>query len=248
MSTTLEGLPGARQARLGAVSRFFGVLIGPRTVFEDIDRKPSFIFPLAVLTILALLSTFAFVHHVGVDRMMRQRIEQSPQAQQMSSEQIDQAVERSRWFVSVLVWVAALLAPTVLALIASGIYLVALNLMEAGVSVPKVFGATAHAFVPNAIKFLLAGIVILLKDPSDINIENPLGSNLAILLDPVTSSKPLYALAVTFDIFNLWVLALLALGYSVISKKFSFKKCAVIVVIPWLIYVLGKVGLAALMG
>lgn len=248
MSTTLGQVPFVPPARLGAVARFFGALIGPRTAFEDIDRKSSFIFPLVLLTIISLLVNFAIVRHIGVDRLIRQGIERSPRAAQMSAEQIDQAVERSRGFVTVLIWLAALLGTAVLVLVMSGVYLVALNLMEAGVNFAKVLGVTAHAMVPSAVRAVLAGIVILLKDPTDINIENPLGSNLAILMDPVSSSKPLYALASSVDIFTLWILALLALGYSVISKKFSVKKCAVIVAIPWVIYVLGKVGFAAITG
>lgn len=248
MSTTLEGLPGAPQPRMGEPARFLGVLIGPRATFGDIDRKPSFLLPLVVWTVLSLFVTFAIQHRVGVDRIIRQSIEQSNRAGQLSAEQIDQAVERSRMFVSVLMWAGALVAPGLLALLASAVYLALLNMMEAGVSFQKVFGVTVHAFIPAVVAAVLTLIVIFLKDPEDINLQNPLGSNLAIALDPHSSSKALYALANSVDLFSFWTLALLALGFSVITKKFSFKKSAVLVVIPWLIYVLGKVGLAAIRG
>lgn len=248
MSTTLEGLPGAPQARLGEVARFFGALIGPRAAFEDIERKPTFVLPLVVLTILSLLATFIIVRRVGVDRIIRQGIEQSSAAERMTPEQIEQAVERSHGIASVLMWVASAAGPALLALLMAAVYLLLLNLMEAGINFSKVLGVAAHALVPRAVSAVLTILVILLKDPADINIENPLGSNLGILMDPMTSSKPLYAIASSLDLFTFWSLALLAVGFSVITKTFSIKKSAVIAVIPWVIYVLGKVGLAALRG
>lgn len=248
MSTTLESLPGAPPSRVGAPARFLGALIGPKNTFVDIDRKPRFLFPLVVWTVLSLMVTFAIQQRLGVDRLVRQGIEQSSRASQLSPEQVDQAVERSRTIVTGLMWAGALVAPTVLALVVSLIYLVLLNLMEAGVNFQKVLGVTTHAFVPAMVGAVLTLIVVFLKDPEEINIQNPLGSNLAIAMDPHASSKALYALAGSIDLFSFWTLALLALGFSVISKKFSFKTSAILVAIPWIVYVLGKVGLAAIRG
>ena len=71
---------------------------------------------------------------------------------------------------------------------------------------------------------------------------------LAAFLAAYEKAHPaLASLLGSIDIFSAWSIALLAIGFSVISRqKLTVKSAALGVMIPWLIWVLGKAGFAAL--
>jgi hypothetical protein len=69
-------------------------------------------------------------------------------------------------------------------------------------------------------------------------------SNLGFLVD--RSANPvLHSLASSLDIFTLWVLALLVIGFSIAANA-PRKRAAAVIVGLWGLYVLGKAGVAAL--
>jgi hypothetical protein len=69
-------------------------------------------------------------------------------------------------------------------------------------------------------------------------------SNPAFLVD-MKDHPVLYSLLSQFDIFTLATIALLVIGFSIMSR-FSRVKSAVIIVSMWLAVILVKVGFAAL--
>ncbi len=75
------------------------------------------------------------------------------------------------------------------------------------------------------------------------NMGDLLRSNLGFLVDD--SSKMLHSLAQSIDIFSIWSLALLVIGYSA-AAKVSHKAAAGVIVTLWAIFVLGKAALAGL--
>lgn len=65
-------------------------------------------------------------------------------------------------------------------------------------------------------------------------------------MDPDQSSKFLYTLASQFDVFTIWVMLLIATGIKAAGgKRISFGGALFSVMLPWVVYVLGRAGLAA---
>jgi hypothetical protein len=66
-------------------------------------------------------------------------------------------------------------------------------------------------------------IVLYLKPPEEIDINNLLGSNLAALLTVAVGKdglpKFVMALARWVDVFGIWMLALLAIGYAAVTRN-----------------------------
>jgi hypothetical protein len=54
-----------------------------------------------------------------------------------------------------------------------------------------------------------------------------------------------FALLSSIDLFSIWVLALLIIGFGIVSKLPRAQAIGIVVVF-WLIYVIGKTGLSAL--
>lgn len=80
MATTTAVSPAAPepQSQMSAISRMFGVLFSPQKTFEDIVRKPSWLIPIIVLTILSIGVSFALIHRVNWRDYISQQIEKSP--------------------------------------------------------------------------------------------------------------------------------------------------------------------------
>jgi hypothetical protein len=91
----------------------------------------------------------------------------------------------------------------------------------------------------------MALAVILFGDPDHFNAQNPLPSNVGFFLNPLEVSKPLYALASSADFITIWFLILLGVGLSEGTGR-KVKPLSIFLVYAgfWLIWVLGKAGLA----
>jgi len=76
------------------------------------------------------------------------------------------------------------------------------------------------------------------------NIKNPVATNPAYFLDP-TGNRFVYGMASALDLFVLWTLILMAIGYSAVSKL--KRSTAVAVIIGWyLVWKLVTSGAAVL--
>ena len=94
----------------------------------------------------------------------------------------------------------------------------------------------------------MALAVMLLKEPDQFDLQNPVLTNIGAFMDSVSTPKWLYALASSVDVFSLWVMVLMATGLSAAARKISWTTSFMCVLGTWLVYVLLKVGGAAISG
>jgi Yip1 domain len=106
------------------------------------------------------------------------------------------------------------------------------------------FGTVSHAFVPLIISSVLAIIILLIKPHGDVDPEHFLASNLGAFL-PDDAAKWLVALGQSLELFWIWTLALVALGFSAASPK-KIKPAGAFLTVygMWAVWVLGKVAFA----
>jgi len=103
----------------------------------------------------------------------------------------------------------------------------------------------AFAWSPWLIHGLLSVLILFLKDPATVDLQNIVASNPGAFLSE-TSPKWLAALLGSIDIFSIWTLFLLAIGFSATNpKKLSVGKAFALAASGWIIFVLIKVGLTA---
>jgi hypothetical protein len=87
--------------------------------------------------------------------------------------------------------------------------------------------------------------VLALKGDWNVDPNQAVMANLGLLLDKSTAAKPLWALATSIDVFVLWHVFLIAVGFGVACRK-STGSAIWGVGTAWAIFVLCKVGLAAI--
>jgi hypothetical protein len=88
-------------------------------------------------------------------------------------------------------------------------------------------------------------LVLQLKGDWNVNPQEVIQANLGLLLEKSSAAKPLWALLSSIDLFSLWMVFLLAVGFGVASKK-TTGSAIWGVGIPWILIVLAKVGWAAI--
>jgi hypothetical protein len=108
----------------------------------------------------------------------------------------------------------------------------------------QAFGVTTHAFLPGVLGSLVFIPVLLGQQSVDpTTLGDLLRSNLGFLVD--RKAAALHAVLQSIDIFSLWTLALLVIGFAT-SARVSRKAAAGIIVVIWALLVLGKAGFAAI--
>jgi Yip1 domain len=247
MATTTAVSPAAPepQPQMSAISRMIGVLFAPQKTFEDVVRKPGWVLPIVVLTILSIGVSFALIHRVNWREYIGQQIEKSPQGAQLTPDQKEQRIEVGVKFTVPFTYTIGVCGPIFFALIFALVFWGAYSLLGgASTNFSTAFGITAHAFLTGLVSSPLLILILYLKDPSTIDVENPIASNLAAFL-PDESAKWLVALCKSFDVFTFWTLILLAIGFAAASpKKLKGAKPYVIAFSVWAAYVVLRVGLA----
>lgn len=245
MATTTAVAPGApeSQPQMSALSRVFGVLFSPGKTFADIVRKPGWIVPLVISTILGIAVSYTLVQRVNWREYISQQMDKSPQAAQMTPEQKEQRIDMGAKFTTPFIYTFGVIGAAIAALVFALVFWGAYSLLG-GISTnfSTAFSIAAHAFMTGLISAPLMILVLFLKDPSAIDPNNPLASNIAAVF-PDDSPQWLVALGKSIDVFTFWTLILIAIGFAAVNpKKLKGAKPYTIAFSVWAVYVVIRVG------
>lgn len=229
-----------------SITRIFGAIASPKGTFESIVRRPTWLAPLILICLVQIGVTATFTRRVGWHDFFERQMERSSRTQQMTAEQRERALEVQMKVGPAIVYAGAILAPFVGALIVGAIFLGVFNLL-AGLNLEfkTSLGIVSYAWVPAIIAGLLGIVVLFIKDPSTVDLQNLLASNPGALLAD-NPPRWLAALMGSLDVFSFWTMLLMAAGYGAVNpKKVSFGKAFAWILCVWAVYVILKVGVAA---
>jgi Yip1 domain len=245
MATTTPIPAPEAQASVSPFGRIIGVLFSPKSTFEDIVRKPGWITPVLVTTLLSIISVIALNQRVNWREFIAQQMEKSPRAAQMSADQKQQQAEVGAKFTVAIVYAAGVVVPILFALLVGLVMMGAYNLFAgAGARFGTALSIVAHAALVAIVSTPLFLLVLFLKPPGTIDPENPMATNLAALL-PEESAKWLVTLCKSLDLFTFWTLILIAIGFAAVNpKKLKGAKSFTIAFGVWAAYVVCRVGWA----
>jgi cytochrome b561 len=236
----------AAQASISPFGRVIGVFFSPKATFEDIVRKPSWVLPAAIILILSLAAVATLNQHFNWRDYMSQQMEKNSRTAQLSPEQKEQQIEAGAKYAPIAAYVSSVALPVIGILVISLVLMAAYNLMAgAGVNFGTSLAIVTHSLVPASIvgTFLFL-LVLFLKPVGMFDLENPVATNLAVLL-PEDSAKWLVALAKNIDLLELWKILLLAIGFAAVNpRKLKGGKSFTIVVSVFLVYVVIRVCMA----
>lgn len=251
MSTVVGTTPGepAPPAK-SFLERFLGVYISPAETFADIARKPDFILPLVVVVVLAVAGTEVFMAKIGLEPVLRWAFEHSSRTANLTPDQLDQALRQGIRIQSVLAHVGAFIWIPLVTLIVAGIGLLVVNTIFGGeLNFKTAFSVAAYAYLVNVVYQVTATVLIIFGDPEHAisNPQNLAPTSLGFFLNPLDTSKPLMALGSSLEIFTIWYMVLLGIGFSEASgRKVKFAPIFLVFLGLWLVKILASMGLATL--
>lgn len=237
--------PVVAPAAIGPLGRVTGVFFSPTPTFDDIVRKPSWVLPVALLTLMSLAVSVAINQRTNWREFMADQLDKNPATAQLSPEQREQRIEAGAKFSPPFTYAIGLIGPVLAFLVVALVMWGAYNLLGgAGTNFGTSFAVTTHAFLTGIVSSLLFLLVLFLKPPGTVDLQNPVATNLAVLL-PADAAKWLVALCKSIDIFSFWTLLLLAIGFAATSpRKLKGSKSLSIALTVWAAFVLIKVGWA----
>ncbi|MFZ0639752.1 MAG: YIP1 family protein [Candidatus Acidiferrales bacterium] len=236
---------------MGAFARVIGAIVSPRATFRDIARKPGWLLPVLIFVVLNVSVTATFGYHVGWRAFMEKQNEQNrstaQRMAQMKPEQREHMIEMQVKAAPIVGYAFGVIVFPLIVLVIAAIFMGIFNATAgAGIDLKTSFGIVSHAWLPFVIAGLLGILVIFLKPPDTVNIQNLVASNIGALL---SNKAPLWlqTLCTSLDVFTFWVLGLMAFGYSLARpKKITMGTALAWIVGVWLVFILIRTGLVAM--
>jgi len=219
--------PGAAEPQ-NFFSCLGGVYSSPAATFGAMGRSPQVLVPIIALVVIGLLLGYFMVQKIDMGALAVDQLEQQVAKGRITQEQFDQLKQRvaasPQYRTVISIPIQFLLLVLVIAGIAklvSGTFLGAENRFKA------IFSVTLFAWIAVSIVYYALFVLILyLKNPADITASNVnslvasnLGAWIAGILGDDGSPGFLIRLAGWIDIFAIWKIVLLAIGYSAVSRK-----------------------------
>ena len=238
--------PVAAPPAKNSFQRLAGVLFAPADTFRDIARKPDILVPLLVIVIVTYATIFLTMPHMDWDAVAAQQEEaMRAQGRKMSEADMEQMAKISKAGGTIFMYVMPLLFIAWYAIVA-GVLLLACRLFGGEGTYKQAFSATLYAWMPMVLAGILGTVVVMARggliDPA--TMQTLVKSNPAFLVD-MKEQPILFSLLSSLDIFTIWMLVLMIIGFAALSRL-SKAKVAVMVIALWLVTVVIKLGFAAL--
>jgi len=232
--------------RVNSFGRIFGAIFSPKATFESIARRPTWLLPVLLLCVLFLAVVGIFSHRGGWPSFFQKQMAGNSRIEQMPAAQRELVYQAQLKYGPPVAYVEGVLVPFILVVVVAAVFLgIFSGLMGAKFSFKTSLGITAHAWMPGLITGLLAILIVSLKDPTTIDLQNIVASNAGAFLSS-DSPKWMSAMLNSVDLFAFWNMILLAVGYHAAApKKLSFSTAFFTIFGLWLVYVLIRTGLTA---
>ncbi|HYK88054.1 MAG TPA: YIP1 family protein [Acidobacteriota bacterium] len=222
-STPSPAVPAARNL----FSRLIGVYFSPRETFREIGQSPRVLVPMIVMVVLGFLLGFYMTKRLDMQSMLSAQFDKQVMEGRLTKEQVEQQMPIASKIIGVQILIAAALGNVVVALVVAGVFKLISTLIGAENRFKSVFSVTLHTMIAvSIISSALFALILSFRDPSEITFENLnslVSSNLGAVLTSALGKdglpKFIMKLAGWVDVFAIWMISLLAVGYSAVSQK-----------------------------
>jgi Yip1 domain len=242
-----EAAPAAPGADRGFLATLVDIIVAPGAAFRAIAVRPRWDVPLALAIAIGLAFSAVWISKADPVEFMKVQMEESGGMERVPPEKRAEVLQaQAKWF-KAFAWVGPLFfAPLMYAALAGLFLFVYRFFYGADVTFAQSLAVVAWCFVAYGLVLNpLILLVMSLKNEWSVDPQSVVQASVAALLDKAATSKPLYALAGSLDLFSFWMMALLSIGFGAVIRK-PPSSAAWAIVTLWACYVVGKCALAAL--
>jgi hypothetical protein len=215
-------------------SRMAGVYASPRAAFREIGQAPGVIVPFACLIILGLLAGLYLSKTMDLESATVSQLEKFVEQGALTKEQMEQRLPMAIKMAGIQLIAVTSIGSIFGTLIVAG-YAKLFSLMAAAENRFKsLLSATAYGMLAvSIVQYALIILILQLKGPGNVDItqiNSVIASNLGAILSSFFGNdalpKFLMSLAKGIDIFSIWTIALLSIGYSMVSRRLKTSTAA----------------------
>lgn len=227
--------------------RLIGVLVSPGETFRSIAERPTWLPPLLVLALLGAVVTFEVQMRTDPEEMVRGQLEavKMDVPQEQVDKMIEDAESRTTAGKAGLAAVGAVFQALLFAVLAV-LFWIGFRMFGSDMDYLRSLATMLHGYMPAAVASLINLPLLLARE--SLTFEEAMGGGVLVsslkALAPEDASPATEALLGSVDLFTIWTLVLLIIGYKAVAKV-STAVASGIVILFWLVYVVGKVGIAA---
>lgn len=237
--------PAPAPVTKNSFQRIAGVFFAPVETFADIARKPDIVVPLLLIIIISYIGTVLVMPHLDLDAMIAQQAEMmKKQNPNLGDNDIERMGRITKSMTKVMGYIGPMLIIVgylIIALVVWG----ACRMMGGQGDFKQAFSATLYAHFPRVVLGIITAIVVMARGMVDpMTMATVVKSSPAFLVDMKTNPV-LFALLGSLEIFQIWTVILLIIGFAALSKL-SKAKTAAIVISLWVVMLVVKIGFAAL--
>ncbi len=246
MATTGTALAQEPQAEPNSFSRIFGVLLSPKATFESIVRKPSWWLPVVMVVLLSLVVIGIFDKRGGWPYYLQKQMASNSRFQQLTAQQQQQQMAMAMKITPYFVYGEIAVAVPIVIIVVAAVMLGLFNgLHGTQIKFKTALSIVSYAWVPGIITGLLGIVVMCLKDPATVDLQNIVVANASAFISADSARWKMMLLS-SIDIFTFWEMFLMAIGFGVAApRKLSTGKAFASIFVVWLIWVALKVGVTA---
>jgi hypothetical protein len=221
--------------QMSPLQRVGNVFFSPGEVFEDVRRSPrDWWLPILLLFVVGIGANYVVLNRLGftpellATSAVDSGLEQQGKTRKDLSEDERNAVEMQENFIEMSFRFAplvGLLFGAVFYVLAALLYWILLMIAQAKTTFFRVLSVVAYAFfVPNILKSLLQVVLAFLMDPSTADAATYLQTGGVLTASPAAlvsmkESPVLWTLLSYVDVFSIWFIALLGIGFAAITVK-----------------------------
>ncbi len=221
------------------------VFYQPGKLFSSLEtRRAAWVLPLLITTVLTVATSTIAIQKIGMANIVRQQVE----SLRLSPEQMQQAMDRATSPAQLYITEGAtVFAVPLITLVIAGLLTVFALIGSKQPKFSTNFSMVALAYFPYTLITAVMAILVvsIAPDPSTIDVNNILATNIGAFMDRDTTPKFLLSFLTSMDILVFGEIGFLAYGFSKVNKT-TVGFGLVAVGLPWFIFVLGRAGVRML--
>ena len=224
-------------------TRLSGVYFSPREAFTEIGLAPRMAIPIIAVFLLSAFGGWYIAQKIDTATATRAALEQAVKQGQITEEQMNQQMTVIAAATGPIVALSSSFSALLLCLAIAGYGKLFSMIVTIKNSFKSLFEVSLYSILAvSVVSTVLTIIILQIKGQSNIDaadagsiIASNLGSWIASIAEAEVLPKFVMRLAGAVDIFNIWIIALLSIGFSAVSKKLKTSTVAVWLIVPYFI-------------
>lgn len=235
----IDGGGAAPEAKPNPFALMFGALFSPPETFATAARRPVWLVPMLVYMLLSIAGTVLVMPKLDFESAIRAQMEKS------GKELDDKTLEMVIGIQKPIIYASSVVAIPIAILIIAAVHMGGFRAFGGEGTFAQYLSITTLAWMPLLLQSLIGQAVVMTRSSISIEqIQTAVVSNLGFLTSPIDNPAR-FALLSSIDLFSIWVIALLIIGFAIVSKLPRAQAIGIVVVF-WLIWIIGKTGMAAI--